>query len=269
MMSLQSKIMVCYHKEDFVPTCDFFYPIHVGSSISKLQLAMQRDDSGINISSKNKSYCELTALYWAWKNLKHVQYIGLAHYRRYFDLTQLSTISNMIYQTSCDNIAVYYKDDYIIQKRLEDKDVILAKPRSLSQSVKQQYKRDHRIEDLDILEEVIKEISPQYIPAFQKVMQSHHFSPYNMFISRWDWFDSYCSWLFTILEIIEQRIKTTDDIYQQRALGFLSERMLNIYCLHHKHRIGFAPILTIGNGIKIKSNIRYQLKRLYYTFLRK
>ena len=72
---------------------EIFFPIHVGAAISNVTLGIQRDDqiNGSycdNISSKNKSYCELTALYWAWKNIKKIypdlEYIGLNHYRRYF-----------------------------------------------------------------------------------------------------------------------------------------------------------------------------------------
>ena len=40
------------------------------------------DDEGDNISQKNKTYCELTAQYWAWKN-EDADYYGFFHYRRY------------------------------------------------------------------------------------------------------------------------------------------------------------------------------------------
>ena len=29
-------------------------------------------------------YCELTGLYWGWRNLTDTDYIGLVHYRRLF-----------------------------------------------------------------------------------------------------------------------------------------------------------------------------------------
>lgn len=78
-------ILIACHKECRLPKQDFFLPVQVGSAHSIVDLKMQRDDQGENISSKNKSYCELTAMYWAWKNLQNIEIIGLSHYRRFFD----------------------------------------------------------------------------------------------------------------------------------------------------------------------------------------
>ena len=88
------KILICTHKRAELPKDDIFLPIQVGASITNEDLLIQRDDQILkrpctNISSKNKSYCELTAIYWAWKNIKtlypDLEYIGLCHYRRFFD----------------------------------------------------------------------------------------------------------------------------------------------------------------------------------------
>ena len=79
------KIIVCCHKDDIKASSDVYLPLHVGKAISNKELNITCDNDGENISAKNLSYCELTGLYWAWKNLKDVDYIGLCHYRRYFD----------------------------------------------------------------------------------------------------------------------------------------------------------------------------------------
>ena len=79
-MATTTKILVCSHKEDYVRNDSIYMPIQVGKVNATANLGFQGDDSGENISYKNLSYCELTALYWAWKNLKKVDYIGLCHY---------------------------------------------------------------------------------------------------------------------------------------------------------------------------------------------
>ena len=70
-------------------------PVQTGKSISDVSLNIQADNEingqpCDNISSKNEGYSELTAMYWAWKNLKKlypdVKYVGLYHYRRFFAL---------------------------------------------------------------------------------------------------------------------------------------------------------------------------------------
>ena len=92
------KILVACHKADpNIRQDDIYMPIQVGKALHpELDLGFQCDNTGDNISEKNGSYCELTALYWAWKNLKDVDYIGLCHYRRYFDLTEEKLIKEII-----------------------------------------------------------------------------------------------------------------------------------------------------------------------------
>lgn len=78
------KILVVTHKSYWMPDENIYLPIFVGTNKSDRNFL--RDNEGDNISYKNKNYCELTAIYWAWKNLKldKYDYIGLCHYRRYF-----------------------------------------------------------------------------------------------------------------------------------------------------------------------------------------
>ena len=83
------KILVATHKKYWMPEDDVYLPIHVGRE-GKADLGYVGDNTGDNISEKNANYCELTGLYWAWKNLK-CDYIGLCHYRRYFAHTTSSS----------------------------------------------------------------------------------------------------------------------------------------------------------------------------------
>ena len=76
------KILVAAHKKYWMPDDDVYVPLHVGAE-GKESLGYLPDNTGDHISSKNPSYCELTGLYWAWKNLD-CDYLGLVHYRRYF-----------------------------------------------------------------------------------------------------------------------------------------------------------------------------------------
>ena len=76
------KILVSCHKDIVTPSSDVFLPVHVGAANTKTSLiGMQPDNEGDNISQRNFTYCELSAQYWAWKNLD-ADYYGLCHYRR-------------------------------------------------------------------------------------------------------------------------------------------------------------------------------------------
>ena len=73
-----------YHKNSHIIKNSYIKPIQVGDGAS-IENIDYRDNQGINIAEKNNSYCELTAQYWAWKNDKNSDYIGIMHYRRFFD----------------------------------------------------------------------------------------------------------------------------------------------------------------------------------------
>ena len=101
------KILVGYHKPAYLLKTDVLVPIHLGRALAtdaskdgKMSQEdyqwmldnMIGDDTGDNISHLNREFCELTAIYWAWKNydkLGNPDYIGFMHYRRHFFATIL------------------------------------------------------------------------------------------------------------------------------------------------------------------------------------
>ena len=87
-------IMSVTHKKYWMPEDELYMPVQVGFNEP---LGFARDNTGENISEKNKNYCELTALYWGWKNLK-ADYIGLDHYRRHFSIKRFGNKKERSYR---------------------------------------------------------------------------------------------------------------------------------------------------------------------------
>ena len=215
------KILVATHKKYWMPKDEIYLPIHVGKK-GKVDLGYVGDDTGDNISIKNPNYCELTGLYWAWKNLD-CEYIGLCHYRRYFAHKLKSS------KLKDKRQAILTKVDY--EQLLQKYDVILPKKRNYYiETVRSQYEHAHNKRDLDEVENIIKEKYPDYIKVFEKVMNSRKLYIYNMFVMKKSLFDEYCAWLFDILFTLESRIDISDyDKYNARVFGFLSERLFNVW----------------------------------------
>ena len=239
------KIFICAHKDVSLPQHLYFLPIQAGAALRDHIDGYQPDDEGDNISIKNPHFCELTCHYWAWKNLKNVDIVGLNHYRRYFDFTrkwpQFSADKHFIATED------FLKQDYKfsdLEKLLQKYDIILPVARHWRVSNTQQYSEYHIAKDWEMLRQIIKERSPQYIPAFEKTMDHSNISVgYNMFITHWEHFNDYSEWLFDILFEVERRVPPIDDPIQSRIYGYMSERLINVFCDHHHLRIKHIPLI--------------------------
>lgn len=217
------KILVATHKQYWMPKDSCYVPIHVGRE-GKSDIGYMGDNTGDHISGKNLNYCELTGLYWAWKNLI-CEYIGLCHYRRYFS-------KHKFYFSRKGNILK--KKDF--EKILCKYDVILPKITNLNElTIREQYEKMHMKKDLDCAETVLKEQFPLYSRSFDKVMNQHKMYSCNMFVMKKKDFDRYCEWLFPILFEVEKCINISGySPYQTRVFGFLSERLFNVWLDYHK-----------------------------------
>ena len=263
---MNSKILVCAHKHGEFLHNDVYVPIHAGHANNNIELVFLRDDIGDNISVKNSNYCELTALYWAWKNMKDVDIIGLCHYRRFFNFANLGLLrKDMIYTSSWDKANVSSID---LAKILSHKDIILPKPLVGPYSLKHQYCLQHIREDLDILRATILDFYPDYISDYDHIMNdTNKLFPYNMFITRWDIFDDYCKWLFGILFLVEKKISISKYPYQARVFGFMGERLLNLYCYHHGLKVEYRQVCMINTDAARLNYFQYWLRKMYFNFL--
>lgn len=239
------KVFICAHKEVPLPQHPFFLPIQAGAALHDHITGYQPDDEGDNISVKNPHFCELTCHYWAWKNLKNVDIIGLNHYRRYFDFDkkwpQFSADKRFVATEEFLKQGYQFPD---IENILQKYDIILPVARHWRVSNTQQYGDYHIAKDWEMLRQIIKERSPQYMPAFEKTMDhSNRAAGYNMFISHWKQFDAYSEWLFEILFEVERRVPPIDDPIQSRIYGYMSERLINVFCEYQKLRIKSIPLV--------------------------
>ena len=274
------KILVCAHKQVEMPSNDFFLPIQAGTEISNIKLPYQADNTGVNgnISSKNTNYCELTCHYWAWKNLKNVDIVGLNHYRRYFDFEKsYSRFAPDRRFTSVENFLSKQYQFPDLEKLFADFDMILPNTRNYPYNMSSQYAVYHIVDDWNIMKEIIMELSPEYIPAFEKTMDHRNYSSnYNMFITKWKYFDEYSEWLFKVLFEVEKRCNISAYPVQARIFGYMSERLINVYCEYRHLRIKHVPLivpiddfnpsmnpsLLKYNWWKFRNNLAYYISKL-------
>lgn len=241
------KIIVCCHKYDNNIRQDNIYlPIHVGKVLSNKDLGFQGDDTGDNISRKNKNYCELTGLYWAWKNLKS-EYVGLCHYRRYFNA-----------------------DESKIRKYLNSFDILLVTPHIMSRTAKEQLFHFCLIEDYCIMMLVIKKLYHDYYGTAVAYFENNKCSPYNMFVTSKSIMDDYCHWLFSIFDEMEKYVRLSSYSRAARLYGYLAENLLSIYCIHNKLKIKYVNEIVNGEVVKynlLKNsfiNLQFKIRHFIY-----
>lgn len=218
------KIIVATHKEYQMPKDKMYIPLHVGGK-GKKDLGYKKDDTGNNISDKNPYFCELTGLYWAWKNLD-ADYIGLVHYRRYFTLSKKRFMKE---DEKFKNVLTSKE----VNELLKDTNIILPKKRRyFIETLYGHYKHTMHIEPLDITREIIAEKYPKYLKEFDRLKKRTSAHCFNMFIMKKDVMDKYLDWLFNILFELEKRVDASQyDAFHARFYGRISERLLDVYIL--------------------------------------
>lgn len=212
------KIIVAMHKPCPLPNDPVYLPVQVGRALHQPLGEIQGDHTGKNISVKNPNYCELTALYWAWKNLD-CDWLGLVHYRRYFVTGQGGDKWNRIVSGK--------QWDEILSRW----DVIVPKKRHYwIETNYSQYAHAHHAQDLDITREILAEQYKEYLPAFDRVMKRTSGHRFNMFVMKRQLLNDYCSWVFAVLEQLELRLDIRNySANDARVFGFVSERLLDVW----------------------------------------
>lgn len=223
------KIFTITHKQFTPPPDSMYLPLHVGRANTE-DLGFMGDNTGDNISSKNPYYCELTGMYWIWKNYYEADYVGICHYRRYL-INEKGTLFT----------------EKELQKLLKEHDIITTKLLTLPGTYYNGFSANHHQKDLLTTEYVIKEKYPEYLDTFNRLVHGPNTYFGNIFITSKAIYDRYMEWLFDILFEVEKRTDFTGyNGYQKRLFGFLSEFLQTVWLQYHKLNIKECMVGMIG-----------------------
>ena len=206
-----------------------YTPIEVGAFYREPYMEQLRDNAEEdNISFKNPVYLELTGLYHIWKHCHPSKFKGVCQYRRRLEFTE----------------------DFDFETILKGYDAIAAEPMPFN--VRRQYEMCHSKKDMEILEEVVKGLYPDYAQAWDDFINNGTKLYYsNGLIMRTEAFDAYCEWLFPIIDrfmesrgwltnedvfrTVQEEIKAGSRngargfMYQSEIGAFTSERLMTLY----------------------------------------
>ncbi len=212
-----------------VPLRSYEQFIQAGRSLSDSDLDVCNfyDNSGNNISDWNRQMCELTAMYWVWKNAD-TECVGLAHYRRRFILP----------------------DGWECSFAQGKVDAILPVPLYVRPSLAGNYVARHARDPWEVMMNQLKLQQGQecYDAAVDFFENSGCYSPCNMLIATRDVFSCVCEFIFPIIFAVMDECGIIEDKYQNRYPGFLSERLISyfFYWYRDKYRVVYADKTFLG-----------------------
>lgn len=196
---------------------EWMEPVQVGAALGERTIAALRDNTGKNISGKNRNYSELTALYWLWKNRllceggEHMYY-GLMQYRRRLMLSA----------------------DDLMRLEANGVDAVLPYPMIYEPDISVHPKRYLKETDWQALRAALQEIHPVYEEAFPEVLAQPYFYNYNIILARKPVLADYCNWLFSVLERVEELSVPKGKDRADRYIGYMGEVLETLYFMYHK-----------------------------------
>ena len=213
-----------------LPKRDYILPIEVGATLLEEHTEYQRDDAGDNISAYNGQYCELTATYWAWKNVD-ADYYGFFHYRRWLSVTSHNKYPYRYTDARGENLLAELGLDRL-HEVLQRADIVAPRAEKTYMDVRSQYATtpDARVSDLDKAVEILLAKYPEYSDAARAYLGSDACYYGNIFVMNKERFVGYAEMLFDVLA------KVSDDVpdLPPRTLGYLGERICGIYIMYCK-----------------------------------
>lgn len=203
---------------------DYVFPIQVGTDCCDVRVANLSDNTGGHISWKNGNYCELTALYWIWKNKLTAdgfadgderQYFGLCQYRRGFD----------------------FSGDDLLRLTDNNVDVVLPYPMPYEPDIHAHHERYLKEVDWNALLQALEELQPEYAETFSEILGQQYLYNYNVILAKKSVLHDYCEWLFPILERTEELSVPKGCERHDRYIGYMGETLETLYFMKNADRL--------------------------------
>ncbi len=196
--------------------------IQAGAALTDNVIAETRDDTGDNISRKNRMYCEMTAVYWIWRNTDH-DWIGIEHYRRH----------------------LLVKPEML----KENVDAIMPLPYICYPHEMAQFLRFTTENVLNALFRALEDLHPHEYEDYYKILYGKYQYTYDLVCARRYVFDNYCRWFFEITEYMEENMsEEVPELIETRAFSYVAEVLTNLYFMYHQRNL---RILHVEKAIYI------------------
>ena len=156
--------------------------------------------------------------------------MGLVHYRRHFAGKGKGGVLSKLE----------------LDKLLQKSPIVVPKKRNYRiETIESHYGNTFDIKHIDILRGAIEGQCPEYLDDFEHVMKSTSAHMFNMFVMRKDLLDSYCGWMFPILDVVDHELDYSQmSPFEARAVGRLSERLLEVWLIHNRMSFVETPVLN-------------------------
>ena len=252
---MNTKIFIVSHKDLELLKLNGYYPLQVGLLKQNFP-GYLRDNTGNNIAKKNPNYCELTAMYWIWKNI-HADAKGLVHYRRFFS-------------NSGFNLTLNQKKRHVIRMNqinqiLNHYNLILPKKRHYYiETNYSHYIHAHKKKGIGETKKVIAKYFPNYLKAFDLSMKKRSAHMFNMMIAKSRIFNEYAKWLFSILFKVEKNLDISGwSKSEARVYGYISELLLDVWLRKHPEvTYQELSVSFMGNQHWIKKGSRFIIRKV-------
>lgn len=266
------KILLVTHKPCDIPKHEYIIPIHAGRDVAMenskdgkitnkdLNWLLKNtigDNTGDNISNLNRYFNEMSAVYWCWKNYDKIgnpDYIGLMHYRRHFIFSEKnyskSTLLDKSYIYSYNFIDEKYMkllDERYVGSLIDKYDIICPHKYNANNLNDGHYYRNCKERFVELsktstkwyekMDNIVRTSYPEFSDELDYLDKKPNHYLFNMFVMKKELFNKYCSFVFDVLFKLYDEFKNTNtDVWQYRAIAFLSEFLTSIYISYYRTR---------------------------------